>query len=236
MLTPSKLSATWTTEASTSRWPRPWPACLKSLTAFRAKQGRGLSDRIAGGLLQALGDARVADQEIFSDERNARVFEAALFQVLAAKVGSVDGCIREALSSCVGDLGHWCLWRWQHLVGDWFTIPWGPPQWSFSRDVLGIAPPPNAASWAKALEECAMSAGWWWPHRHFVMVCDRPLEIHTAKHRVRGKDRYLLHRLAAPAIRWRDGTELWAIDDVVLPESMVALSRPSHESSVAGAA
>jgi hypothetical protein len=202
----------------------------------RTKQGQGLSAPIAGGLLQALDDARMTEQGLLTVEHDASVFSAGLFQMVAANVGTVDGCIREAITSCVGDLGHWCLWRWQNLVGDWFTIPWGPPQWSFSRDVLGIAPPPDAASWAKALEECAMSAGWWWPHRHFVMVCDRPLEIHTAKRRVRGRDRYVLHRVGAPAILWRDGTELWAVDDVVLTESMVALSRPSHESSVDDAA
>ena len=51
---------------------------------------------------------------------------------------------------------------------------------------------------AKAYQETAESACWWWPHKRFVMVSDRPMRINL-------DDRGRLHSESGPAIVWRDG-------------------------------
>ena len=46
---------------------------------------------------------------------------------------------------------------------------------------------------------------WWWPYRQFCIVSERPSEVHTA-------DGPHLHNDAGPAVRFRDGWCVWAID------------------------
>ncbi|HPB46902.1 MAG TPA: hypothetical protein PLP95_13695, partial [Microthrixaceae bacterium] len=52
------------------------------------------------------------------------------------------------------------------------------------------------------------SAGWWWPHREFVMVCETPDMIVREQVGPRGWGSHQLHNDRGPAIRWRDG---WAL-------------------------
>lgn len=58
------------------------------------------------------------------------------------------------------------------------------------------------------------SACWWWPHRRFVMVSERPLEIHREladPARPRGWGSHRLHRDDGPAVAWPDGWGVWSI-------------------------
>ena len=55
---------------------------------------------------------------------------------------------------------------------------------------------------------------WWWPYRQFCIVSERPSEVHTA-------DGRHLHNDAGPAVRFRDGWCVWAIDGVVVDEQVV---------------
>lgn len=81
----------------------------------------------------------------------------------------------------------------RHNGGAWWIsfVAWG----TYVRDVLGCDIPIGPR------EDTDSSCGWWWPHRQFVMICDRPAEIHRD---VDGR----LHSPSGPALRWRDG---WGI-------------------------
>lgn len=82
----------------------------------------------------------------------------------------------------------------RHNGGAWWIsfVAWG----TFVRDVLGCDIPIGPR------EDVDLSCGWWWPHRQFVMVCDRPRELHRD---VDGR----LHSPSGPAIEWRDGWGLY---------------------------
>ena len=78
----------------------------------------------------------------------------------------------------------------RHNGGSWWIsfVAWAV----FVRDELGCDIPVGPR------EDTDSSAGWWWPHRDFVMLCDRPAELHRD---VDGR----LHSPTGPAISWRDG-------------------------------
>jgi hypothetical protein len=79
---------------------------------------------------------------------------------------------------------------------------------SFFRDVCGLELAGDLWSRALAFEQTLQSAGAWYPHRDFLMVCERPREIH---HELRtpaftgGRSASRLHRTDGPAIVWADG-------------------------------
>jgi hypothetical protein len=75
----------------------------------------------------------------------------------------------------------------------------------------------RAADYALAQQ----SAGWWWPHRQFVLVCDRPLEIHREQIGPRGLGSHRLHRADGPSIRFRDGWALYHWHGVQVPETWI---------------
>ena len=56
---------------------------------------------------------------------------------------------------------------------------------------------------------------WWWPHRRFVLVCERPAELHLEWAGPGGVLR--LHDPDGPAIRWRDGWAVHALHGTRLP-------------------
>lgn len=82
----------------------------------------------------------------------------------------------------------------RHNGGAWWIsfVAWA----TFMRDVLGCDIPIGPR------EDTDSSCGWWWPHRQFVMLCDRPKEIHRD---VDGR----LHSPSGPSISWRDGWGLY---------------------------
>ena len=67
---------------------------------------------------------------------------------------------------------------------------------------------------AEAYAGTAESACWWWPHREFVMVCERPIRINRDAH---GR----LHSITQKAIEWRDGWGLYCIHGVEVPSHVV---------------
>jgi len=65
---------------------------------------------------------------------------------------------------------------------------------------------------ARAYEGTLRAASWWWPHRHFVMVSERPTVIERElvnAARPRGWGSHRLHCETGPAIAWPDGWGLW---------------------------
>lgn len=63
----------------------------------------------------------------------------------------------------------------QFWVGGWY---WGSPSFvSFFREICGLELPGDIDARAIAYEKTTRSACWWWPHREFVIVCERPTMI-----------------------------------------------------------
>lgn len=90
-------------------------------------------------------------------------------------------------------------WRPEMILRSYAWARFG----AFVRDE--VKPPPDDPVWqASRAHQNAHLTRWWWPTRDFVMVCDRPDELHTEP----VADRYQLHNNAGPAIRWADG---WAL-------------------------
>ena len=63
--------------------------------------------------------------------------------------------------------------------------------------------------------EIARSAYWWWPFEGICIISDRPSEIHWEKDR----DLPRLHNVTGPALRFRDGWDMYCIRGVLLPRA-----------------
>ena len=63
----------------------------------------------------------------------------------------------------------------------------------------------------------ALLTRWWWATRDFVMVCDRPVELHTETVAAS----YRLHNDAGPAIRWADGWALYFWHGIRVPADLI---------------
>jgi hypothetical protein len=84
----------------------------------------------------------------------------------------------------------------------------------FDRDMLGIGYHPLLSERLDGWAELARSCFWWWPYREICIVSERPAEIHAP-------DGERLHHDAGPAVRFRDGWSVWAIDGVTVDEQVV---------------
>lgn len=101
---------------------------------------------------------------------------------------------------------------WHRYVGGQFWAAWSAYE-RFFTEVCGLKLPPELAKVAEAHANLTKSAGWAWCHRDFVVVCDRPAEIHTRETR--------LHNEAGPAISWRDGVGYYYLQGVSVPEEWI---------------
>jgi hypothetical protein len=91
----------------------------------------------------------------------------------------------------------------------------------FFRDVVGVHCAPHLSDRLDWWADIARSCLWWWPYRKACVVCERPAEIHSP-------DGRSLHNDAGPAVRFRDGWSIWAIDGVMVDEQIVL--RPDSQS------
>jgi len=72
--------------------------------------------------------------------------------------------------------------------------------YDFFRNVVGLTKETDELS---PILEFAQNAGWTLVFEHLAVICDHPSEIHV-------DDLGNLHRVGGPAIRYEDGTEIWA--------------------------
>jgi hypothetical protein len=100
----------------------------------------------------------------------------------------------------------------QFWVGGWY---WGSPSYvSFFREVCGLDVGEEMSAHAMAYAGTCESACWWWPHKDFVMVCERPAWIDRD---AQGR----LHSTTRQAIEWPDGWGLYKIHGVTVPADVV---------------
>ena len=101
----------------------------------------------------------------------------------------------------------------QFWVGGWY---WGAPAVvSFFREVCDLELEKDIAERALAYETTARTACWWWPHREFVMVSERPT-------RIRRDDQGRLHSETGKAIEWPDGWGVSSWHGTVVPHEWIA--------------
>ena len=107
----------------------------------------------------------------------------------------------------------------QFWAGGWGW--WGAAFTSYFREVCNLELKGDLWDRGKAYEATVESACWWWPHRRFVMVSERPLEIHREQIGPRGWGSHRLHCDDGPAVSWGDGFGIWAVHGVRVPQQVV---------------
>ena len=159
-----------------------------------------VDDAVRGAVDDAVDDA--VDGAVHGAVRGA-VDDAVRGAVDDAVHGAVRGAVDGAVDGAVRDLhSTWYL----YIGGQWWAgwISWR----NFFLDECDLDLSPDIAAKAKAYED-ANHAGWWWPHRQFTIVSERPEFIHREQVGARGWGSHRLHCETGPAIRWRDGAELF---------------------------
>jgi hypothetical protein len=140
--------------------------------------------------------------------------------------GAVDGAVGGAVDGAVRGATFETIRRsWSNYIGGQFWAGgyyyWGGAYTSFFREVCKLDLEGDLWNRARAYEKTIDSACWWWPHRKFVMVCDRPREIHREQIAERGWGSHRMHREDGPSIRWADGWALWSIHGVRVTQQIV---------------
>ena len=110
--------------------------------------------------------------------------------------GAVRGAVRDAVERVISR-------RWYYRLGGRLWPTW-QAYVAFFRDVVELDI--NSEIWdrSRAYDD-AQAAGWWWPFRDFVMVCEPPTEIHVEQVGPTGWGSHRLHCETGPAVSWSDG-------------------------------
>ena len=133
---------------------------------------------------------------------------------VGAQVGAqVRSQVRDQVGDQVGD-------QWNLYIGGSFLAYWHAYT-SFFREVCGLELKGDMWERDRAFELAQMSAGWWWPHTHFVVVGDRPQEIHREQVAPSGWGSHRLHNETGPAISYRDGWKLYFLEGVNVSSAVV---------------
>jgi hypothetical protein len=171
--------------------------------AVRVAVGGAVDGAVGDAVDGAVRDA--VDGAVGGAVRDA-VDGAVRVAVRGAVRDAVDGAVRVAVHGAVG--GNWYRYiGGQFWVGGW----WGSPAFvSFFRDVCGLHLDPAIAARAAAYQATCESACWWWPHRDFVIACERPRIISR-------DDQGRLHSETGNAIEFRDGWGVAAWHGTVVP-------------------
>ena len=159
--------------------------------------------------------------------------------LLATSAGAVGGAVTDAVAGAVRDAvgdavgRHWSNYLGGQLwvSGGWY---WGGAWTSFFREVCHLTLPGDLWDRARAYEGTLESACWWYPHRQFVMVCERPTAIHRElvdPARPRGWGSHRLHCETGPAVVWPDGWGVYAWHGTRVPAWVI--ETPADQLTVA---
>ena len=132
--------------------------------------------------------------------------------------GAEDQAIRKAVSQVISN-GWYKYVGGQFWVGGWF---WSGAYTSFFREICNLELAGDLWERGKAYEATMESACWWYPHRDFIMVCERPSIIErelTNPEQPRGWGSHRLHREDGPAVAWADWFGVYAVHGVQIPFS-----------------
>lgn len=139
-----------------------------------------------GPLEKAVDDARLTGLRWKGDSREGGTLGRVVREMLgdnavyAAVDQTVQGACARSLNSvlCSGDMP----WAVAHLLSAGGHAYESPYKHSLLLCFLHIYPElceqmldARTLACARAFEAASASVGWWWPHRDFVVVCERPL-------------------------------------------------------------
>jgi len=143
--------------------------------------------------------------------------DSAVDSAVGSSVGSaVYSEVYSAVESAVGS-GKGKLF-WHYWLGGSFWQGWNA--WvDFFFEVCDLDND-EAKRKFQAYKKTSISACYWWPNKHFIMVCDRPTEINLATN---GR----LHNTNGMAIKWPDGWGLYSLNGITVPGWVVM--KPIHE-------
>ena len=141
---------------------------------------------------------------------------------------SIRAAVDDAVDAAVGGAVRNVIGRsWPNYIGGQFWSGgywWGGAFTSFFREICKLKLKGDLWDRGRAYEATVESACWWWPHRHFVMVCERPTVIHRElvnSAMPRGQDSHRLHCENGPAVAWPDSWGVWAIHGVRVSQQVV---------------
>ena len=209
--------------------------------------GGAVDDAVRGAVGDAVrGAVRDAVDDAVDDAVRGAVGDAVRGAVRGAVGGAVDDAVDDAVGGAVGDAVRGAVGRrrhepdeirratldaiargWSNYLGGQFWVGgwyWGGAWTSFFREVMQLELPGDLWDRARAYEATMESACWWWPHRRFVMVCERPLAIHRELSDPaieRGWNSHRLHSRSGPAVVWPDGWGLHVVHGVRVPAQVV---------------
>ena len=130
----------------------------------------------------------------------------------APKLCAVSGAVHDAVGGAVhGAVND--AWR-KYLGGQFWVGGWwyGVAYVSFFR-YCGLELPGDLWARSEAYHDTCRAACWWWPTRDYVVVSERPSEIHRElvdPARPRGWRSHRLHCETGPAVRWDGwGVYVW---------------------------
>jgi len=193
-----------------------WAVPLTAMVLGEIRSGDQVSDQVNGQVLGQVSDqvlGQVSGQ--VRDQVNGQVNGQVSGQVNGQVHGQVSDQVNGQVSGQVRDLASSAsLWdtRW------W----WGWAAYStFFRDVCKLELAKDLWPNVAAIEGAQTAAWSWWPQKNFVVVCDRPTEIHREQVEEAGWNSHRLHNPTGPAIAFRDGWSMWAINGVIATEQIV---------------
>jgi hypothetical protein len=129
--------------------------------------------------------------------------------------GAVRDAVRDAVDDAVRDADALRTIRdtWWYRFGGQLWPGWHAYV-SFFLDVCGLTLGEEMDRRARAYIATVESACWWWPHRDFVIVCERPTHIDRDE---QGR----LHSESRPAIAWPDGWGVYAWHGLRVPADVI---------------
>jgi hypothetical protein len=133
--------------------------------------------------------------------------------VRAAVRGAVDGAVDDAVRKTIDNL------RYSRFGGTIWAGYWNA-YLAFFRDVVELKIKDELWDRSRAFED-AQSAGWWFPFKDFVMVCDVPREIHVEQIGPTGWGSHRLHCETGPAVSWADGWGVYSWHGTLVPEWVI---------------
>lgn len=148
---------------------------------------------------------------------------------VSAGTGIVSGAPQDVLRVLAGDLGEtvnsivheelkglpaW-PWHWGAQEGYWIGF------YSFCETFPMEKPyDPEMSRRLKLHAQYARAAGWCWAYEGLAIISDRPAEIHMVENPRRPGTLHL-HNPEGPAVRYRDGWTVYAVDGVRVPAHVV---------------
>jgi hypothetical protein len=158
--------------------------------------------------------------EVARTQVDRRVFEPVDHAVRAA----VGEAVIEAVDSTVLGIARASMISRVRPESRFLTGHWGvahQARSSFYRDVCGLELPSEVWEREQAYAAAQTAVGWWWPHRGFVMVCDRPRVLHVQENDPTDPGNARLHCEDGPALVWADGWSLYYLRGVRVTRQIV---------------